>query len=172
MRRTAALACLALLLAHGCGYHIAGRADRLPQHIRTIAIPAFANATTRHRLTERLPAAITREFLSRTRYRIVADPEQADAVLRGTVLSYVSYPTVFDPATSRATGVQLSVTLSIFLTDRAGGAVIFARPHMEVRERYEIAVDQRAYFEESEAALERLCRDVARKVVSAVLENF
>ncbi len=172
MRRRAALAGLALLLVEGCGYHVAGRADRLPRHIRTIAIPAFANLTTRHRLTERLPGAITREFLSRSRYRIVADPEQADAVLRGTVVNYVSYPTVVDPATGRAAGVQLSVTLHITLTDRSSGAVVFARPHMEVRERYEIAVDQRAYFEESEAALERLCRDVARQVVSAVLENF
>lgn len=172
MSRTGPLVCLAAVLSGGCGYHVAGRADGLPRHIQTIAVPAFANLTSRHRLSERLPAAITREFLSRTRYRVVADPEEADAVLRGVVVNYLSYPTVLDPATARAAGVQLSVTLQITLTERASGAVLFSRPRLEVRERYEIAVDQRAYFDESDAALDRLCRDVARQVVSAVVESF
>lgn len=162
----------ALTTLAGCGYHLAGRADRLPRHVQTIAIPAFSNATSRHRLSEALPAALTREFLSRTRYQIVADPNQADAVLRGAVLNYVYYPTVFDPATGRAAGVQLSVTLQVTLTDRISGAVLFNRPHFEVRERYEIAVDERAYFDESETALERLCRSAARSIVSAIRENF
>jgi hypothetical protein len=43
---------------------------------------------------------------------------------------------------------------------------------MEVRERYEIAVDPNAYFEESDVAVERLSHNVARSVVSAVLEAF
>jgi hypothetical protein len=43
---------------------------------------------------------------------------------------------------------------------------------MEFRERYEISVDQRAYFDESDAALDRLTEDVARTMVSAILEKF
>jgi hypothetical protein len=43
---------------------------------------------------------------------------------------------------------------------------------MEVHERYEISVDPKAYFDESSVAVDRLARDVARSVVSAVLENF
>ena len=72
----------------------------------------------------------------------------------------------------RATGVQAVVTLQLTLTDKATGAVLFSRPGVEFRERYEISVDPTSYFDESTAALERLSRDVARTVVSAVLENF
>jgi hypothetical protein len=43
---------------------------------------------------------------------------------------------------------------------------------MEFRQRYEIAIDQTQYFEESDIALERLSRDVARTLVSSVLEAF
>jgi hypothetical protein len=50
--------------------------------------------------------------------------------------------------------------------------VLFNRPHLEFRQRYEISVNQVQYFEESEPALERLSRDVARTVVSTVLEAF
>jgi hypothetical protein len=43
---------------------------------------------------------------------------------------------------------------------------------MEFKQRYEIAVDQKAYLDESDVALDRLSRDVARTVVSSVLEAF
>lgn len=169
-----AMAALAgILLCAGCGYRVAGRADLMPKSVRTIAVPAFKNLTTRYQLTERLPAAIGQEFLSRTRYQVVAEPEAADAVLEGTVEKYNAWPTIFDPATGRASAVQISVILSVALRERATGQILFARNHFEVRERYEIsAVDQKAYFEESDTALERLSRDVARSVVSAVLERF
>lgn len=166
------VALLVALLPAGCGYHVSGHADLLPKNLHSIAIPAFANLTVRYKLSDRLPAALTREFISRTRYRIVADPNEADAVLNGAVVAYRSYPTVLDPATDRASGAQLAVTLNVTLRERASGAVLFNRPSMEVRERYEISVDQRAYFEESDVALDRLSRQVAKELVSAILEAF
>jgi hypothetical protein len=163
---------LCLVSLTSCGYHVSGKADLLPKRIRTIAIPAFGNATTKYKLSEQLTSAVTREFISRTRYRIVADPNQAEAILTGAVINFYSYPTIFDPVTGRASSVQATVILQIALTDRSSNAVLFTRPNFEVRERYEISVDSHAYFEESDAAMERLSRDVARSVVSAVLENF
>ena len=155
-----------------CGYHVSGHADLLPKEIKTIAIPAFANLTVRHKLADRLPAALTREFIRRTRYRVIQDQNQADAILSGAVLSYNSYPTVFDPATGRAAGIQVIVTLQVRLTERATGKVLFLRESMEARQRYEISTDQVAYFEESSAAIERLSQEVARLLTSAILENF
>jgi hypothetical protein len=161
-----------VLLNASCGYHVSGKADLMPKSIHTIAVPAFGNATTRYKLSDRLSAALTREFISRTRYRIVADPNQAEAILSGAVINFFTYPTVFDPATSRASGVQAVVILQVTLTDRSNNAVLFNRPSFEFRERYEISLDPRAYFEESDPAMDRLSRDVARSLVSAVLENF
>jgi Lipopolysaccharide-assembly len=163
---------LAALLSVSCGYHMAGKADLLPKSIHTIAVPAFTNGTIRYKLAERLPADITREFISRTRYKIVADPRAADAVLTGAVLNFVSYPTIFDPTSGRAAALQVSAFLQITLTDRATGKVLFSRPSFEVRERYEVSLDTQSYFDESGVAVERLSRDAARSVVSAILENF
>jgi hypothetical protein len=165
-------AVLAAGLLAGCGYHVGGKADLMPKNIKTIAITSFVNVTTRYRIAERLPADIAREFISRTRYRIVADPRDADAVLSGAVVNFNAFPGIFDPATGRATGVQTVVTLQLTLRDQKSGQVLFSRPGVEFRERYELSVDPNAYFDESTAALERLSRDVARSVVSAILENF
>ncbi len=162
---------LAIAFLAGCGYHVAGRADLLPKTLRKIHIPAFANVTTRYKLTDRLPAAIAREFIGRTRYHVVHKADEADAILTGSVINYFSYPTVYDPVTGRATSVQLSVVVDVKLTERATGVILFHRP-VEFRQRYEISVDQTAYFDESEAALERLARDVGRTLVSAILEGF
>src|SRR5262249_35273885 len=103
MRVLVAFAVLALC---SCGYHVAGKADLMPKTIHTIAIPAFGNATPRSDIPRLLPTDLTREFISRTRYRIVADPNEADAVLSGNVANFAAYPTVSDPVTGRASGVQ------------------------------------------------------------------
>jgi len=161
-----------LMLVSGCGYHVGGKGELLPQTIHTIAVPAFGNATTRYKLTEWLPQAVTRELSSRTRYRVVAKPGEADAVLNGAVLNVLTAPTIFDTTTGRAAGIQIVVILRVSLTDRATGKVIFERPSMEVRQRYEVSIEQTAYFDESETALDRLSKEVARSIVSAVLEAF
>ena len=172
LRSSCILALLALTLT-ACGYHIAGTTNLnvLPKNIQTIAIPAFNNGTTSYKLTDALSEAVTREFISRTKYHITVDPATADATLRGSITSVFNFPTVYDPVTFRAANVEIHVNLRIQLTDRSG-KVLFDRPGMEVRERYEVSVDPITYFDESEFAMRRLSVDVAKTIVSAILENF
>jgi hypothetical protein len=171
-RRAWIAAAAGALSSAGCGYHVSGHADLLPKTIRTIAVPAFGNNTLRYKLSDRLAQTITRELISRTRYRVVHNENEADAVLRGSVVNFMAFPTTFDTATGRAAGVQVSVGLQLTLQQRESGKVLYQNPGMEVRERYEISVDPVAYFEESDTALDRLSHTVARAVVSAILENF
>ena len=162
----------ALLGAAGCGYHVAGKADLMPATIKTIAIPAFANRTIRYKLARQLPADLTREFISRTRYKIVTDPNAADAILAGTLTNFISYPIITDQSTGRATAVQASAFLRVTLTERATGKLLFSRPSIEYRERYEISENPQTFFDESGAGMGRLSKDVARDMVTTILENF
>lgn len=155
-----------------CGYHVSGKADLMPKSVRTVAIPAFTNLTTRYKLTDRMPEAIAQEFIARTRYQVIPDANQADAILNGTLINYTAYPNIFDQRTGRATALQVNLTMGVTLTERTTGKVLFTRPTFELHQRYEISIDPQKYFEESDAALDRLSRDAARVVVSAVLENF
>lgn len=167
-----ALMAAMLLGAASCGYKTGGKGETLPATLHTIAIPAFHNVTTKYKLTGMLPQEIGREFTARTRYKIVSDPSDADAVLEGSIVRYYSAPTVYDPATSRSSGVQVMVWLNITLKERASGKVLFKRINFDVKERYEITGDQQTYLDESDAALGRLSRSVARQVVSSVLEAW
>ena len=160
-----------------CGYHVAGRADLVPKTVKTIAVPAFENATIRYKLTDEMAEAVAREFIARTRFRVVPNADTADAVLSGTVLNYTSGATVLEPDTNRAAVVELHIYLRIVLTERASGKVLFTRPNMEVRERYQVAAsgaafDQKNYFEETDTAIRRAATQAASQVVSSILENF
>jgi hypothetical protein len=160
-----------MLLVSGCGYSIGGHGDLIPKTIHTVAIPAFSNVTTRYKLTDQLPEAIAREFISRTRYRIVIDPNSADAILDGAVLSYQSFPTIVDPSTG-ASAIEVHVVLRLTLRERATGKVLYSRPNYEIRERYEISTNPTAYFEESDSALARASQQTAQQVVSSIIEAF
>lgn len=165
-------ACVAIALLSSCGYHTGGRGELLPTTIHSIAVLPFTNASNRYKITDVMAEAITREFITRTRYKIVPNPDAADAVLRGVVTRYTSGATVFDPTTGRATAVDIHVYMNITLEERATHKVLFTRPAMEVRERYQVSVDPGAFFEESDTAIARASEQTARQVVSAILENF
>jgi len=164
--------CLAFaLFSSACGYPVAGTTNLLPADIHTIAVVPWKNASIQYKLSDYLAESVSREMITRTHYKIVADPTQADAVLSGAVANLFSNATVADPVTGRSTGAQVVVIIQVKLTDKSG-KVLFDRPNVEFRERYEISVSPQQYFDEEPAALQRLSKDVARTVVSAILENF
>jgi hypothetical protein len=171
-RRLYLATCAALGSLLSCGYHVGGHADLLPKSIQTIYIPAFTTFTTRYRLIDLLPKQLSREFLTRTRFRVVDEPGEADAVLQGSVNSVSLFPTVFDPTSGKATSVQVSVSLTFNLIDQHTGKVLFSRVNFGARQNYDIPVDPHQYFDERDPAFDRLSRDVAHDIVSAIVENF
>ncbi len=172
MRFPCGVVLMAALSLAGCGYHVAGHSNVLPLQIHSIAVTAFKNSSMQNKAPEMITAAVTRELIQRTKYQITADPATADAILSGSLVNVFSYPTTYDPVTGRASGVQFVVQVQIQLRERVSGKVLYNRPNFEVRERYEISVDPKTYFDESSGALTRLSRDVARTVVSGILEAF
>jgi hypothetical protein len=155
-----------------CGYQVAGRGDRLPPDIKTIAVPIFVNQSSTFRIEQKLAAAVSREFIERTRFRITPNPAAADAVLRGTVKDVRSGVITFDLTTGRASSLQIQVTADVKFEDLHSKKVVYANPNFVFREEYQVSQTTSGLFEEDQAALDRLSRDVARTLVTEVLENF
>jgi hypothetical protein len=161
---------LALGLA-GCGYHAGNSAHLLPDSIHTIAVTPWANGSIHYKFADQIAEAVSRELITRTRYTIIADPAKADAVLSGSVANIFSSATVNDPVLNRSTAGQVTVQLQVKLMAK-DGKVLFTRPSLEFKERYEIATTPGQYFDESDIALQRVSGDAARAIVSAILESF
>jgi hypothetical protein len=151
---------------------VAGRANALPQEWKVIAIPALKNKTSNYRVEQRFTQALVREMISRTKYRVVPEEKDADAVLEGEISSLQTTPVLFDPVTTRATMMLVSVSLRVRLIDRASGKVVYQNLKFVFRNEYEISTDIPSFFQEEGPSLDRMARDFARTLVSAVLEKF
>jgi len=167
------LALLAAPLAlTGCGYHVAGHASKLPSEWSEIAIPAFKNDTTTYRIEQRMTQAVIREFVTRTKYRIVQDAASADAVLHGEVISIETDPVLFEATTGEVTTMLVTVHTKVELIDKKTEKPVYKNDDMIFRDQYQISTDVKSFFQEEDPALDRMSRDLASHLVSNVLENF
>ena len=156
-----------------CGYHVGGNAQWMPKTVKTIAIPAFANGTLRYKLARllagrhhaRISHAHQLHHRGRSRPGRRGPHRHACQLERLSRSSSTQPPGA--PRASRWSSRFRSPSPS------APPARCCSRsPRLEFRERYEIAADPQTYFDESGTAIERVARDAARTVVSAILENF
>jgi Lipopolysaccharide-assembly len=188
------LGCLLLagLTAAGCGYHVAGHGpDALPKSIHVIAVPAMENDTKTFKIEQRLTAATIHEFLARTRYKVVSDPNAGDAVLTGKVLSLEILPLLFQTPTAttqteQATAMIVNIKCQVTLTERDNDKILYHTDNFTFRNEYQLATSGQnstssssqtrgnveEIFQESDPAFDRMARDFAQRLVAAVTENY
>jgi hypothetical protein len=166
------LAILVGIACAGCGYHVAGRASRLPSDWSSIAIPAFKNDTTRYRIEQRFTEAVIREFIERTKYRVVQNVESADGVLHGEVLSIETSPVIFNSTTGEVETMIVTIHTKVLLVDNKTSKSVYKNDDMVFRDEYQISSDVQSFFDEQSPALGRMSKDFASKLVSNVVENF
>ncbi|MGB8525068.1 MAG: LptE family protein [Candidatus Acidiferrales bacterium] len=162
----------AALSVVSCGYHVAGRVSNLPSEWKTIAVPTFKNDTTRYRIEQRFTESVIKQFLQRTKYKIVQNAEEADAVLHGEVISIETNPLIFNATTGQVTMSLVTVHTKVLLVDNQTQKVVYKNDDMVFRDEYQISTDAREFFEEQDPALERMARDFAAQLVSNVVETF
>ena len=113
-----------------------------------------------------------REFITRTKYRVVQDPASADAVLHGEVLSIETTPVLFNATTGEVTTMLVTVHTKVQLIDNQTQKAVYQNDDMVFRDEYQISTDVNSFFEEQDPALERMSRDLASHLVANVLEDF
>ena len=166
-----ALMCI-FACASGCGYHVAGRAARLPSSWHTIAVPAFVNRTPTYRIEQRVTNAVVRELLARTKYRVVPQAAGADAVLHGEITDIEAVPLLFDAASGHVTTMLVTLKLKVSLVDTSTKKVVYRNDDFVFRDEYQISGDVNTFFQEEGPAMGRMSRDFASDLVSALLEDF
>lgn len=166
------LGLLATVALGGCGYHIAGRPTGAPAEWRTIAVPVFKNDTTHDRIEQRLTESVVREFISRTKYRIVQDPASADAVLHGEVVAIEVTPVLFNANSGEVTTMLVTIHTKVELDDSVSQKATYKNADMVFRDEYQISSDPRSFFNEQDPALGRMSRDFASHLVASILEGL
>jgi len=110
VKKLAALALLPMLSIGGCGYHAVGAATHVHANVRTLAVPIFQSKVQAYRTETVFTEAVVRELNTRTNYRVLTASgdgtsagADADAVLRGTILSQTIAPLTYDPSSGKFT---------------------------------------------------------------------
>lgn len=171
LRRLQGLLPLLVLALTGCGYHAIGAATHIPANVRTIAVPVFHTHSQAYHTEMALTQAVIRELDTSTRYRVVDNPADADAVLTGTLLSETPDPFTYDSSTGETSSYLVTVTVKVVLTAR-DGRVLYRNDALSYREQYQSTQDLSGFIREDPAAINRLARNFARALVGDMLESF
>jgi outer membrane lipopolysaccharide assembly protein LptE/RlpB len=164
--------CLLAVLLTGCGYTLVGSGNTLDPKIHSIEVPAFVNKTTRVELEQRVTQAVADEFVSRGRLRLVKTPNDADAILRGSIDSFGIFPIAFNQQ-GRATQYQISITANIELLDhRNEDKVLWKNDQYRFTENYQIDINSTDAFDQETRAITEIAQRFAESLVTNLLEGF
>jgi hypothetical protein len=165
MRRFGGLiASFALLLLGGCLYSFAG--GGLPPHIRTMAIGNFENQTPAPDIPKELYDQMNHELRRRLGVRD-APPDRADAVVRGSIVSYdADIPVSFSSNPNQAISAhrRLQMTIEIEIVDQSNGRTLFSNKALREEAEYQ----ERAEPEGRKQAIQKL----VEKIVEGVQSNW
>ena len=172
MRTVIATFLTALLCATGCGYHTLGAATHLPANVRTLSVPVFSTRTEAYHTETLMSEAVLREFAARTRLRVTPDSgADADAVLRGTILTQTVSPLTYNTSTQQSSSFLITLVVAVTLTGR-DGKVLYENKGYTFRQQYQSTTNLATFFDESPAAEQRMSREFARALVADVLEGL
>jgi outer membrane lipopolysaccharide assembly protein LptE/RlpB len=170
--RPTSLTLLLLVALTGCGYHTVGSATHLPANVRTLAVPIFTTRVQTYHTEMAFTQAIVRELNTRTKYVITnSDTADADATLRGTIISQSVAPLTYDSSTSETSSYLITITAKVTLTAR-DGHVLYQNDALAYREQYQSTQDLSGFIQEDSPAVRRIARNFAQAVVADMLESF
>jgi len=169
--------CALSLLFDGCGYALAGRGSFLPSEISVVGIPQLLNQSTFFNVEQVLSEKLRSEFIGRGKFRVVPEATGADAVLTGTVLSISVQPVGFTDQ-QLASRYLFVMTMKVEFTQTSTGQILWQNDSLVFRETYDLAVqgggtvEGATFVDQQRSSFDRISTDVARNVVTAIVEAF
>lgn len=147
----------------GCaGYHVG---TLLPEHIKTIAVPVFVNATNEPNLEIQATTAVINQLNTDGTLTVVNEDEDPDVVVRARIIRYERKPVRYSGAT-RPAEYRITVTVVATLHDTREGTDLWKDTHLSGNTEFVVggslpASERRARPE----ALEDLAHDIVEQIV-------
>lgn len=139
--------------------------QKLPQHIKRIAVRPFANKTQQFGLEEKITLKVIEEFLKNGEYTV--SPENAaQGVIVGEISHYILTPIQYD-VNLVPTVYKLNVIAGVRLLDKEYNRYLWEEPALQVTKMYSAANLPGGLNEEQarEALWEILAKDVVMRTV-------
>jgi hypothetical protein len=173
----AVVLCACTAASSGCGYALAGRGSFLPPTIHIVGIPKLENRSTFFQVEDILTDKIRAEFIGRGKYTVTPESTGADALLTGEVLG-ISVVPVGITENQFASRYLFTVALKMTFTDTHTQDVIWENDSLVFRGEYDLQtrsngpISGETFLDQERSSMDRIGTDVARTVVTAILEAF
>jgi hypothetical protein len=148
----------AALLLSACGVHYGFSEGAFPSHIHTMAVLPFDNKTATSELQSELLDNMRKELQKSLGVRD-ASQDRADALVRGTIVSYDSdVPVAFsaDPRQAVSARRRLQITVDVEIVDQTNGKMLWQRKGLRAEGEYA----ERGEAEGRQQAISRIVRDI------------
>ena len=173
MSRAWQVVALAFVMS-GCGYALAGTTNTLPAYIKRIGVPPFQNLSTTPELDRMITDAVVAELQKRGKYSVVAETDNVDAVLIGSIQSVTPIATAFTDA-QQVSKYTVTVVAKAEFKETKDNNLIFSDT-IRVTDDYDVVGgastgDLAASFTHDRNALSRLAKSFAATLVSSILQK-
>ncbi|HUT85458.1 MAG TPA: LPS assembly lipoprotein LptE [Elusimicrobiales bacterium] len=143
-------------------------AQKVPQHIRQLAVSQFVNKTNFFGLEEKLTLKVIDEFLKDATYPIVSE-ERAKGIIEGQINRYILTPIQYDTALVPSV-YKLTVLIEVRLFDKQSQEYLWIEPALEGVQIYSASTLAGGMTEEQ--AREFIWETLANDVVKRTIEGF
>ncbi|MBN1918706.1 MAG: LptE family protein [Verrucomicrobia bacterium] len=159
-------ACVIVIAVGGCGGYRVG--TLLPEHIKTIAVPAFVNKTGEPNLEIGATTAVNNRLHIDGTLKIVGEDEDPDVLLTVEIVNYQRRAVRFTGAT-RPAEYRITVTVRATLHDMREDKDLFVNERLSGRTEFVI---QGSLPDSETRAQPRAFDDLARNVVERIVEGW
>jgi hypothetical protein len=141
-----------------------------------VAVPPLENATA-FQVEQIVSDKVREEFIGRGRYSVVTEAAGADAVLSGQITAISVQPVGFTEQ-QLASRYLFTISLKVAFTDSMTNDVLWSNDALTFREEYELAsrsataLEGATFLDQERSTFDRIASDIARTVVTAILEAF
>ena len=157
------------LFFSGCGYHLVGTGSALPQHIKTIHIPVFANTSSQPEIHRQLTSFVLQSFISDGRLKIV-NKDEADLIVDAT-LSYYNLRNVAFSSQDLVSDIIIELGIDLKVTDQVKNKIFMEKElktQWDYKSTSDVATTERARLEAADLAFQ----DLGRRLVSLLVDQF
>lgn len=172
--KTAAILVLFISVSGFKGCYKAVTRSGLPQHIKTVAVPAFQFEArgARYKVSSRFTDAVIREVIKRGRgLKVSGTREGADAAIEGNIRDF-SFSGVLLDRDGRARVYEVTITSAVTVIDLKKNKILYDNQNFVFRDSFEFSEDPKSFFNEEDPAVERMARAFAESVVSTITNGI
>lgn len=158
---------MGLMAVAACGYSFN---SPVPEHLNTVYVQTFDNQTREFQITQDLTERVINQFITQSRLRLVGSEEEADLLVRGTILDYEEQALSYDPGEQLDPEVfsrRVTLTVDITMDDQVEERVLWE--NSSLREWGEFSEDQ---GETVDVGIDRAVQKIAEAVLRNVVEEF